>query len=342
MDFRYKRLPIFCYLCENIDHDERDYLQWIRSRDTLRPEEKQFGPWLRASQEKNQKPQLVMAEKQGENRSGEGGREVLERSLAGVAVSTLATASGHENLPVETMRVAASRVDVAKDVATPTHVCIKTPDSLHVLNFEQQLKEINDTINGSVSALNSVTTQEALLGKETNTQVTHVATLEQEKRMHANGPNAAIQAQPTMLEPQSTLQKPMQESKENLGLFQSGVSFSLGMPSPKQQKAQGVMKIKGGSQKKNKENRGVPGKENKSGSEETQLQGDKTNVDSTMEIEMVDMGTKRRVRAPLAELEDKEDNGKWIKREGEVKELGKLLAQHLGSAKAAMQPHRAQ
>ena len=53
VDFRYKRLPIFCYLCGKIDHDEKDCLQWIRSKDTLRPEEKQFGPWSRASQDKN-------------------------------------------------------------------------------------------------------------------------------------------------------------------------------------------------------------------------------------------------------------------------------------------------
>ena len=52
VDFRYERLPIFCYLCGKIDHDERDCLQWIRSNVTLRPEEKQFGPWLRALSEK--------------------------------------------------------------------------------------------------------------------------------------------------------------------------------------------------------------------------------------------------------------------------------------------------
>ena len=49
---------------------------------------------------------------------------------------------------------------------------------------------------------------------------------------------------------------------------------------------------------------------------------------------MADVGTKRRARAPLAKLENKEDNGKRARVEGEVKELGKLLAQHLGLAEA--------
>ena len=50
----------------------------------------------------------------------------------------------------------------------------------------------------------------------------------------------------------------------------------------------------------------------------------------------------KEARTPLAELENMEDNGKRIKREGEVQELGKLLAQHLGSTEAASQPRRAQ
>lgn len=43
---------------------------------------------------------------------------------------------------------------------------------------------------------------------------------------------------------------------------------------------------------------------------------------------MTDIRLKRRARIPLVELENKEDNGKRIKVDGEIKELGKLFAQH--------------
>lgn len=62
--------------------------------------------------------------------------------------------------------------------------------------------------------------------------------------------------------------------------------------------------------------------------EATQPQEDNNNVDWTMEIEMTNIGLKRRARVPLAELENKEDNRKQVKVDGEIKELGKLFAQH--------------
>ena len=238
--------------------------------------------------------------------------------------------------------MAEARADVGKDVASPANVHIKNPDSSHVLDFEQQLKQIDDVINGSVSALNSVTNQVTCVEKETSKQVMHVPMMDQDDDMFASGPNVAVQGHLTKLRPQDKLQQPMHESEVISDLIQPGIHFSLGLSSPKQQPAQGVRKNRGGSQKKNRENRGVSGKENKSSSEETKCQGDKHYEDSTMEIDKDDLGIKRRARAPLTELENQEDNGKRIKREGKVKELGILLAQHLGSAEAATQLHRAQ
>ena len=63
VDFKYERLPIFCYWCGKVDHDERDCIQWIQSKETLRSEDKQFGAWLRASPDRLQRPQLVITSK---------------------------------------------------------------------------------------------------------------------------------------------------------------------------------------------------------------------------------------------------------------------------------------
>ena len=71
VDFKYERLPIFCYLCEMIDHDERDCLQGFRSKETPRPKEKQFGSWLRANPDRFQKTLLISAGKNGDSRIGE-------------------------------------------------------------------------------------------------------------------------------------------------------------------------------------------------------------------------------------------------------------------------------
>ena len=46
--FKYERLPNLCYWCGCLTHADRDYDFWINSEGTLQPEQKQFGPHLRA------------------------------------------------------------------------------------------------------------------------------------------------------------------------------------------------------------------------------------------------------------------------------------------------------
>ena len=70
---------------------------------------------------------------------------------------TTATAKGRDTLSTNTVSGAALRADMEKDVACLANMRIKNPDSLLELNFEQQIKEIDDAINGNVPFLNSVT-----------------------------------------------------------------------------------------------------------------------------------------------------------------------------------------
>ena len=48
ISFKYERLPNLCYWCGHLTHDDKDCETWINSEGTLRPEERQFGPTLRA------------------------------------------------------------------------------------------------------------------------------------------------------------------------------------------------------------------------------------------------------------------------------------------------------
>ena len=55
-----------------------------------------------------------------------------------------------------------------------------------------------------------------------------------------------------------------------------------------------------------------------------------TTRDVNMEVDRVEVGSKRRCHTPLIEVEGENGNGKRVKVEGEVKELGKVLKQYLG------------
>ena len=158
-----------------------------------------------------------MAEKHGENRSGIGVREDMEQRMDGVVVYSKAKVSSDDNQPIET--VATTSADVEKESDTPGHVHIKIPDTSHVLNFEQQIWELDAAINENISGMNLATNQEVFLRRKNNAQTVDAVTLEHNERIHASGLSAATQVQSSKFGPQGIVRKPMQEQKENLGLF---------------------------------------------------------------------------------------------------------------------------
>ena len=73
------------------------------------------------------------------------------------------------------------------------------------------------------------------------------------------------------------------------------------------------------------------------------LQKENTKEDvSRMEVEELDVGPRRKVRAPLSEVMDNIEVGKKLKLDEEVVALGKLMAKQMGSAVVAGQPRREQ
>ncbi|KAK9986889.1 hypothetical protein SO802_031840 [Lithocarpus litseifolius] len=56
---QYERMPIFCYWCGLINHDEKDCKTWTDSGSALTRDDEQYSPWLRASTTNIQQPQVV-------------------------------------------------------------------------------------------------------------------------------------------------------------------------------------------------------------------------------------------------------------------------------------------
>jgi hypothetical protein len=52
ISFKYERLPNFCYWCGHVTHSDKDCPYWLRNQETLHLEDQQFGPWLRALNER--------------------------------------------------------------------------------------------------------------------------------------------------------------------------------------------------------------------------------------------------------------------------------------------------
>ena len=86
----------------------------------------------------------------------------------------------------------------------------------------------------------------------------------------------------------------------------------------------------------------MQGKENSSCSVTTVKESGDLGTGNMMEFELIDQSGKRRSRPPLEDISSIVENVKrtWVGRE--VMALGKLMAQELGSAAAAGQPHQEQ
>ena len=63
---------------------------------------------------------------------------------------------------------------------------------------------------------------------------------------------------------------------------------------------------------------------------------------SRMEVEELDVGPRRKVRAPLSEVMDNMEVEKKLKLDEEVIALGKMMATQMGLAATAGQPHQEQ
>lgn len=147
VEFKYERLLIFCYWCRKVDHDERDCMMWIRSKEAIKADEKQYGPWLRASQERLRRPQMVMAARN----EGVGGKlTVVDSGMRVGAARPLvdkermnAGGLGEANVDGD-MDTRTIHVEGLTMVSTTDRETI--PKIMQITNFEEQLRDIDEAI----------------------------------------------------------------------------------------------------------------------------------------------------------------------------------------------------
>ena len=59
VSFKYEHLPNICYWCGCLNHDDRDCEAWLETEGSLKVEDQQFGPWLRAAPASQARKNLV-------------------------------------------------------------------------------------------------------------------------------------------------------------------------------------------------------------------------------------------------------------------------------------------
>ena len=59
VSFKYERLPNICYWCGCLNHSDKDCDHWIESDGSLKVEDREYGPWIRAVPSSSNKKSVV-------------------------------------------------------------------------------------------------------------------------------------------------------------------------------------------------------------------------------------------------------------------------------------------
>ena len=128
--FKYERLPVFYYLCGRLDHDE----------------DKQYGPWLRATHDRLQKSHVVLGQQSREcASSGQLGARLLEHDLQPRQQTMVFDERCQPQRETETNF---ERVDVESWKLESECSKEKLPGEKEKPDFKEQLRELDAEISG--------------------------------------------------------------------------------------------------------------------------------------------------------------------------------------------------
>lgn len=153
VDFKYERLPIFCYWCGMVDHDEKECIQWIRSTESMRPEEMQFGAWLRDASKRPQKPQMIEAMRHG-GRKVDGDIDKTNDGMACISKAPMQLGQGANGLRVGISALANLKRNDVEGTRKLENQDESVKSGLMLANdFEKKLAEIDAGIHGDASRM---------------------------------------------------------------------------------------------------------------------------------------------------------------------------------------------
>ena len=177
VEFKFESLPVFCYLCGRLDHDEKECLDWLCSVESINAKDKQYGPWLRATLDRLQKTHVVLGQRNKERASPRQlGARLTERDLQPRQPMVV---SNERHQPHGATETNLERVDVEswkmeRDGITENLIGEKgNPD------FEEQLRELDAEISGKADM--GCNMEKVLKARELEFEVKELANQKEER-----------------------------------------------------------------------------------------------------------------------------------------------------------------
>ena len=373
VEFKYERLPVFCYLCGKLDHNEKECLVWMRSEGPIRAEEKQYGPWLRATHDRLQKPHVVLGQQSRESASL--GRRGESSPDLNVQLRQQTEVADERCEPQRAAGTTLERADVESRKMESECFKEKLIEGKEKPDFEEQLREIDAEISGIADT--GCITEKVRTARDLVSEVQMSANQTDEK---GRGDVLGCHAEKTFTEKELCGELKVPESKkkdkakgdildgprsgpQNIGLKEEMGRVAANGPKETSKIQNQAMDIKGDQVGPNKPciaeiepnkvnlspNRGKShAHASKSGEENVEVVSAKgrkkknMRESNRMEVEEEYAGVKRKTRTPLEERMEDVEVRKKPKIDAEVEAFGKMLAMQLGSAAAAVQPRREQ